>query len=308
MDWQEISVRTTEDTMDAVSDIFYDLGAGGVVIEDPKVYTGYIEAGEWDYYDIPEELLKREYIVVKGYLPVNEELLLKKEELQHRLALLGHLFPCTLLEVSFVKVKEEDWAHSWKAYYKPHKIGKIVVKPTWEDYKAVDGDIIIELDPGMAFGTGTHPTTVMVIELLQEFTKGNDTIIDVGTGSGVLAIAAAKLGAEKVYALDIDPVAVQSAQDNVSNNNVKNIIEVKRNDLLKGFEIKAHLIIANIVADVIIRLFDELETILLPGGRLIASGIINDRLQDVLDATEKYGFQVEAKKISGEWVALCLKR
>lgn len=308
MDWQEITVKTTEELLDAIAEVFYDLGAGGVVIEDPKVFAEYIEAGNWDYHEIPEEILKREFVIVKGYLPVNEELLLKEEELQNRLAYLGRLFPCTLLEVNFSKVKEEDWANSWKAYYKPHRVGNLVVKPTWENYDAKGDEIIIELDPGMAFGTGTHPTTTMVLELLQQFLLPDSIVVDVGTGSGVLAVAAAKLGAQKVYAYDVDPVAVAAAQDNVILNEVKGVVEVSRGDLLKDFHGKANLISANIIADVIIRLMTELRDCLLPGGYLIASGIIKDRLQEVLNSAEEYHLEPIAQKITGEWVAVCFKR
>lgn len=308
MEWQEITVKTTEELTDAVSEIFYDLGAGGVVLEDPKVYAEYIESGEWDYHAIPEELLKREYVIVKGYLPVDEELLCKEEELQNRLAYLSHLFPCTLLEVSFANISEEDWAHAWKAYYKPHKIGNIVIKPTWEDYKPAQNELIIELDPGMAFGTGTHPTTEMVLEYLQETVREGDIAADVGTGSGVLAIAAAKLGAKHVYALDIDGVALNSASENISLNKVSESIEVKKSDLLTGFTEQVNLIIANIVADVIIRLLPQAQHVLKTGGKLIASGIIEGRVQDVLDAAQKNGFNVLSQKKSGEWVAMCLTR
>lgn len=308
LEWQEIAVKTTEALAEAVENIFYELGAGGVVIEDPRVLAEYIDSGTWDYHSIPTELLERQFIVVKAYLPVNEELLLKKEDLKIRLANLGNLFPCTLLETCFTKLAEEDWAHAWKAYYKPYHINNIVIKPTWEDYTPKDDEVIVELDPGMAFGTGTHPTTTMVMELLQEFLESGDTVVDVGTGTGVLAIAAAKLGATRVIALDIDPVSVQVAQENVVLNNVQDQIEVRRNDLLSGFTENVKIISANIIADVIIRLFADAENIILPGGYLLASGIINSREADVMQSAQEYKFKSVARLVSGEWVALCFKR
>lgn len=308
MDWQEVSVKTIDELTDAVSNVFYDLGSGGVVIEDPKAYIEYITAGEWDYHAIPEELLSREFVIVKGYLPVNEELVLKEEELRNRLAELSQLFPYALLEISSANVKEEDWAHAWKAFYKPHKIGGIVVKPTWEDYIVNDNEIIIELDPGMAFGTGTHPTTFMVLELLQELPLAGKMVADIGTGSGILAIATAKLGAQKVYAYDIDSVATKVALENVELNEVCQIVEVQVGDLLKGLTAQMDIIIANIVADVIIRLFSGLDKALVPGGYLVASGIIKDRLQDVLFSAQEHQLEVVTQKNSGEWVALVLTK
>ena len=308
MEWQEIAIKTTEELSEAVENIFYELGAGGVVIEDPRVLAEYIDSGTWDYHSIPTELLERQFMVIKAYLPVNEELLLKEEDLKIRLAQLGNLFPCTLLEACFTKLAEEDWAHAWKAYYKPHHVGKIVIKPTWEDYTPKDDEIIVELDPGMAFGTGTHPTTTMVMELLQEFLESGDTVVDVGTGTGVLAITAAKLGATSVVALDIDPVSVQVAQENVLLNKVQDQVHVRKNDLLSDFTDQVKVISANIIADVIIRLFPDAENIILPGGYLIASGIINTREADVMESAQQYKFKTVARKNSGEWVALCFKR
>jgi len=308
LEWQEVAVRTTEELTDAVENIFYDLGAGGVVIEDPRVLAEYIESGTWDYHSIPAELLEREFIIVKAYFPVNEEWLVKEEELQIRLAQLGNLFPCTLLATSFTKLAEEDWAHAWKAYYKPHHIGKIVIKPTWENYDLQEGEVVVELDPGMAFGTGTHPTTTMVIELLQAYLQAGDVVVDVGTGTGVLAVAAAKLGAAKVTALDIDPVSVDVAKENIVLNNVQDRVEVRRNDLLAGFSQKAQVVTANIIADVIIRLLPDAENIILPGGYLLASGIISGREADVVEKALENKFTVAGRLESGEWTAICFKR
>lgn len=186
-----------------------------------------------------------------------------------------------------IGVKEEDWAGSWKKYYKPLRIGeRLVVVPAWEKYDEKEGDLILKMDPGMAFGTGTHETTRLVAMLIEKYVQQGDVCLDLGTGSGILAIAASRLGAKSVNAYDIDPVAVRVAGENVKDNGITNIV-CGKSDLFFGVEEKTYdLICANIVADIIIRMLPDVEKFLKPGGILITSGIIDERASEVLEASK----------------------
>jgi ribosomal protein L11 methyltransferase len=200
---------------------------------------------------------------------------------------------------------DEDWVDNWKKYFHTDKVGKnLVIQPSWEEYEAQPDDIVLRLDPGAAFGTGTHPTTSMCLRALEELVKPDMTVFDVGTGSGVLAIAAAKLGAWKVVAADYDATAVKSAKFNSAENGTESIIEIKQSDLLKEFSGKAKLITANLIADLVIRLFDELDDHLEKGGRLLASGIILSREEDVVAAAKLHGLFIVQRHEEKEWLAL----
>lgn len=312
MDWVEVSIKTSAETVEIASNILYDAGAGGVVIEDPRDIVD-LQHGDanWDYVD--EELLKQaveDRVVVKGYLPHDTDLYNKIEEICAKVADMGNYgLDAKDSAVVLADVHEEDWANNWKQYYKPTRVGvHIVIKPTWESYMPAGDDIVVELDPGMAFGTGTHESTMLCLELLESHMIPDSSIIDVGCGSGVLSIAAAKLGAKKVLALDVDPVAVRVASENAKLNCVEDIVEVRKNDLLDGFDVQVDIIIANIVADVIIRLLPQIPPRLKKPGLFIASGIIKERADDVKAAVESMGFTIEDVADAGEWVAFVCRR
>ena len=287
MKWAEISIKTTHEATEVIAEIFHEVGASGVVIEDPALVNEYRASGAWDYTDIPEAT-NTEIVTVKAYLPVDEQLDDKLAVFKNRVdELAGHNIDKGLGDINCTEIQDEDWSTTWKEYFHPIKVGDlIVIKPSWEEYNASPDDIIIELDPGMAFGTGTHHTTSMCIRLLEEIIKGGQEVFDVGTGSGVLAITAAKLGAMKVTAVDFDPVAVRVAKENIEANHVSDIITTGQSDLLKNVDGKADVIIANIIADIIIRLLDDIPNRLKLGGTMIASGIIADRLSDVTKGRE----------------------
>ncbi len=208
-------------------------------------------------------------------------------------------------------VNEDDWANSWKAYYKPIKIGeKIVIVPAWEKYDAAPNEIIVRMDPGMAFGTGSHETTRLVIGLLEKYTKGGERVLDVGCGSGILAICARKLGAGICRAYDIDPVAVKVARENIKDSGETNI-SCDRSDLLRQVDITDggyDIICANIVADIIIRMTPDVERYLNDGGIILASGIILERSQDVISCFEENGFEIADRAIDNGWCALVVKK
>jgi ribosomal protein L11 methyltransferase len=305
MEWQEIAVTALPEAVEAVAQCFYELGSGGVVIEDPTLLKTRINEGKWDAFEISEEVLQRPYPVVKGYLPVNAELPAKLEELKNCLEeILSRLGQEAPGAVQLSILQEEDWANSWKVYFKPLKLGKkVVIKPTWEDYQAQEGELILEMDPGMAFGTGTHITTSMCAAFLEKYLQPGDGVYDVGTGTGILAMMAALLGAESVLALDYDQVAVKVASENVAHNGLEKVITVKQNDLLSGITGKADFIVANIIADIILRLLPQVQVRLKQGGIFLASGIIEERRAEVIEAAKGAGFTLLDEQIKDEWVA-----
>ncbi len=207
-------------------------------------------------------------------------------------------------------MNEEDWATAWKQYYHPVKISeRFTIVPTWEDYSPVSTDeLIIELDPGMAFGTGTHPTTVMCLQGLEKVVKEGDTVVDIGTGSGVLSIGAAMLGAKSVHALDLDEVAVRSAKENVALNKVSDTVQVFHGNLLDTVKEPADVVVANILAEIIMSFTDDAFTIVKPGGLYVTSGIIGAKRDDVKAALEASGFVIEEVLLMEDWVAIIARR
>ncbi len=215
-------------------------------------------------------------------------------------------------EIEVSGVNEEDWANSWKQYYKPIHIGKkIVIVPAWETYDAHGGEIPIFMDPGMAFGTGSHETTRLVISLLEDFVGEGCSVLDVGTGSGILAICAAKLGARDVFGCDLDPVAVRVAQDNVAQAGLSDIVKIGRSDLLLGVD-KKHgpydIICANIVADILIRMVPQLDSFVDRNTKILCSGIVDIRSEDVKAAMNQGGYQLIRKETDNGWTALVFQK
>lgn len=305
MKWAEISIQTSHEATEAVANIFHDLGASGVVIEDPELINTYRRSGSWDYCDIPEEL-ETEVVTIKAYLPVDELLDDKLRVFEDRVNKLHeHNLDKGRGCINCREVQEEDWASSWKEYFHPVRVSEhIVIKPSWEEYLPIEGDIVIELDPGMAFGTGTHHTTAMCIRCLEDVLKPDNIVFDVGTGSGILAVAAAKLGAAHVHAVDLDPVAVRVAKENAAFNNVTATVDITQGDLLTGVNGKANVIVANIIADIIIKMLPDVKTRLADNGLFIASGIIAERLSDVTAALIEHGLVIDKAIEEGGWVAI----
>lgn len=311
MKWSEFAIQTTNEAVEPVSNILHEAGASGVVIEDPLELVKERENVFGEIYHLNPDDYPDEGVVIKAYLPVNSFLNDTVDAIKESINNLL-LFDIDLGKnvVSISEVHEEEWATAWKKYYNPVKISeRFTIVPTWEDYTPVSSDeLIIELDPGMAFGTGTHPTTVMCIQALERTVRPGDLVVDVGTGSGVLSIAAALLDAKRIQSLDLDEVAVQSAIQNVEINNVKDKVSVSQGNLLDGVNEQADIVVANILAEVIMRFTDDVAKVVKPGGHFIASGIIQTKKQDVKDAIIASGFTVEETILMEDWVAIIAKR
>ena len=312
MKWSEISIHTTNEAVEPISNILHEAGASGVVIEDPFELTKEREDQFGEIYQLDPGDYPEEGVIVKAYLPVNSFLGETVEAIKESINnLIIYNIDIGLNKVSISEVNEEEWATAWKKYYNPVKISeKFTIVPTWEIYHPVSSDeLIIELDPGMAFGTGTHPTTVMCIQALERTVCPGDRVIDVGTGSGVLSIAAAMLGAEDIRAYDLDEVAVTQARLNIKLNKVHDRVTVNQNNLLDGVEENsADVIVANILAEVILRFINDVAKVLKPGGSFIASGIIQPKKDQVKEALIASGFEISETILMEDWVALIAEK
>ncbi|MED1955059.1 50S ribosomal protein L11 methyltransferase [Brevibacillus centrosporus] len=312
MKWSEISIHTTAEATEAVSSILYEMGANGVVIEDPEVLYREWDTPFGEIYQLSPDDFPAEGVFVKAYLPVDSsELFDVVEELKEQLAQLTEYgLDIGKANIAVNDVHEDEWAHAWKKYYKPvYVTDRMTIKPVWEEYEPRhDKEIIIEMDPGMAFGTGTHPTTILCLRAVEKYVDEGDRLYDVGTGTAILSIAAIKLGAEHVLAMDLDEVAVRSAQANTELNGVHEKITVRQNNLLDGVEEPVDVVVANILAEVIVRFTDDVYRVLKPEGVFIASGIIQAREADVKKALADSGLVVVETIMIDDWVAIVSKK
>ena len=311
MEWAELIVHTTTSGADTVSSLFLDYGASGTMVEDrADIPDPGKPHGIWEIID--PKLLEEmpEDVLVHAWLEPGVEFSDLLEEIRLRLDALRSACPdFGTLKLDTRTVKDEDWSEVWKKYYKPFYLGKhLVIRPTWEAYMPQPGDLVISMDPGMAFGSGTHETTAMCSTLLEEIIQGGESVIDVGTGSGILAIAAALSGATRVLAIDIDPDAVRVARENVSLNQVDSVVTVKQGDLLRDVDMESDIVVANIISDIIIRFAGALLRHVRPGGRLICSGIVKQREEEVRHALEDAGCEILRAEHRGEWVAFLTGR
>ncbi len=309
--WSELCIHTTNEAIEPISNILHEAGASGVVIEDAEDFAKDRPAPYGEVYELDPEDFPDEGVVLKAYLAVNSFLGETVEQIKQAInQLLVYNIDIGQNRMTISEVNEEQWATAWKKYYKPVKISnKITITPTWEEYQPVSTDeVIIELDPGMAFGTGTHPTTVLSVQAIENFLQRDDTVVDVGTGSGVLSIAAALLGAHKIYAYDLDDVAVKTANINTKLNKVDAKVEIKQNNLLDHVTYQPDLIVANILAEVILRFERDAFDILKPGGIFITSGIIQAKKQTVKQALEESGFNIIEVNQMEDWVSIIARK
>ncbi|WP_340025211.1 50S ribosomal protein L11 methyltransferase [Paenibacillus sp. FSL K6-1096] len=340
--WHELTVHTTEEAQEMISNLLYEAGAGGVSIEESGTLNKIRDTRYGELYDEPLNDIPEGEAVIKGYYAESEDMEEIAAELAPRLAELKAFgIDPGKAEISWKTVDEEDWAHAWKQYFKPLRVSnRLTIKPVWEEYTPASAEEkIIEIDPGMAFGTGTHPTTALCLRALEKHVAPGDEVIDVGTGSGILAAGAVLLGAKSVLALDLDPVAVASARQNVVLNRLETAVTVKESDLLSllggegaadtaagemwpsarpgqpaepdavpsadglGVSLPVRIVVANILAEIIVLFTDDVYRALQPGGLYITSGIYKDKEELVAEALKSSGFEILEITREEDWVA-----
>lgn len=289
MSWLEVCIDVDGEAAEAVSEVFNRFGRGGAVIE--TIYST-----DDTYRPDPQPMAR-----IKTYLPPDDAE--TRQKLEEALWFLGRLYP--MPEPSFRILKEEDWAQAWKKSYRPLRIGsRLVIVPSWWEFTPERNDLIIELDPGMAFGTGLHPTTRMCLESLELIARPSQNVLDVGAGSGILSIAAARLGAASVLAVEKDALAADVARENVARNGVQNVVRVETGSL-EAVSGRFDVLLVNILAEVIVALVGAgLLQHLKPGGRFIAAGIVEDHAPEVIAAVEAHGAVIIERRQQKDWVTL----
>lgn len=320
MIWKEITIHTTEEAVEMISNFLHEAGAGGVTIEEHVDNDKPRDTSLGQWFEIPPNDIPEGEAKISGYFPEGLNIEEVISEVRSRIEeLKGYDIDPGTAEISVREVSEDDWANNWKQYFKPLRVSeRLTIKPTWEDYIPEAGEQIIELDPGMAFGTGTHPTTSLCLRTLEHVIREGDEVIDVGTGSGILAIGACRLGASRVLALDLDPVAVSSATENTRLNKLEERIQVVESDLLsviKGegsgdvaVQLPVRVVVANILAEIILLFIDDVYQALTPGGYYIASGIYKNKEQAVEEALLAAGFELERTAREEDWVAFVARK
>lgn len=307
MKWSELSIHTTHEAEEAVSNILHEAGASGVVIEDSKEFGRERQDMFGEIYALDPNDFPSEGVILKAYLPTTSFLGETVEEVKLAINnLINYDIKLGKNELTISEVNEEDWATAWKKYYHPVKISeRFTIVPTWETYEPVSTDeLIIELDPGMAFGTGTHPTTVMCLQALEKTVKPGDYVTDIGTGSGVLAIGAALLGAKHVHAIDLDEVAVRSAEINVKLNKVEQTTDVVHGNLVDTVKEPSDVVVANILAEIIMSFTSDAFKVVKEGGMYITSGIIGSKKEIVKNSLEIAGFIIVEVMMMEDWVTI----
>ncbi|MCA1292974.1 50S ribosomal protein L11 methyltransferase [Paenibacillus sp. alder61] len=321
MIWKELTIHTTEEAVEMISNFLHEAGAGGVTIEEHVDNDKPRDTSLGQWFEIPPNDIPEGEAKISGYFPESVDIDEVIREVRERIEELRtyDIDPGTP-ELAVREVSEDDWANNWKQYFKPLRVSdRLTIKPTWEVYEPASPDErIIELDPGMAFGTGTHPTTSLCLRTLEGIIQDGDEVIDVGTGSGILAIGACRLGASRVLALDLDPVAVSSALENTRLNQLESRIQVVESDLLsvlkKGAEatvnvkLPVRVVVANILAEIILLFIEDVYEALQPGGYYIASGIYKNKEQVVEEALTAAGFEIEQTAREEDWVAFVARK
>lgn len=310
MHYYEMTVKTSVEAIDAVTNLLYHYGATGVMIINPDdVDFNNKEEGKWDYYDPQNLSLDFEGALLTGYFEDQDMITLKSTFIESLFALKDFDIEIGLGEVFYKEIFPSEWENEWKKYFKPFRLGhRIVVKPSWETFDVQPEDLVIEIDPGNSFGSGTHETTSMCIEMLEKYMKPTDSVIDVGCGSGILSIAAGLLGSKKIVAVDIDALAVETSKENINLNGLSDVTDVRQGDLISVISEQADLVVANIIADVIVMLSEDIDKILKPDGLFISSGIINTKADWVLESLKARDFEIIEYLIKGEWAAIVSRK
>lgn len=322
MEWIEVFVATSQMGLEPVEGVLYQCGLNGLMIHDEADFAEFLENPnrEWDY--VADELVEEKQEQTTGITFFLRDNLYGREQLSQIKSALQSVketekeLDLGSLEVTMKNVAEEDWANNWKKYFKPFPVGdKIMIKPSWEELPAQTDKIILKIDPGHIFGTGTHETTQLCMELIEKYVKKDDMVLDIGCGSGILSIASLLLDAKEADAMDIDPNAIQIAYENSDRNDIdRNRYHVKAGNILEDKELQASysgkkydLVAANIVADVIIALTKQVPDYIKDGGIFLCSGIITERKEDVLEALKAANFAVLDIKEKTSWVAIATR-
>ncbi len=300
--WYQLSVDVDSEAVEAVTELFGRYGFNeGVAIEEPYIQD---QDGDNMGIDVDKPFTVHTYVAEEDYKP---EII---EELRQALYFLGQLRGVSDVRVS--SLQEQDWANAWKDHFQVHRIGeRVVIRPPWREYEPQGDDVVIELDPGMAFGTGLHPSTRLSMLGTEEVVTAGCTVLDVGTGSGILAIAAVKLGAVKADTVDVETVAVKATADNAAANGLSDQIKVELGSVGEGEPFwgeQYDVVLANIIARVLIELSQAIVAHTKPGGKMVLAGIIETREQDVIDAFTAAGAKVINRRFAEDWVSLVLTR
>ena len=312
-DWMQVKVLTTTAGADLVSEILLEAGSEGTMIEDRNdVFENQRPEGQWDIIDPAIADRIGEDVKVTGYYPIDEN---RNNVISSIASALGRLQALTpdvdlgKLEMQVQGFENEDWSESWKKSFKPICLGEhIVICPGWLEYEKQPDDKVIEIDPGMAFGTGTHETTGMCAALIEKYVQPGQRVIDIGTGSGILAIVAAHMGAQEVLATDLDAVAVRVAAENAALNGFGDKIDCRCGDLLDVVDVSGDVVIANIIADVILMLAKPVRERIVPNGVFICSGVAIDRREDVRRALLENDYEILDEPVKGEWAAFAARK
>lgn len=322
MIWTEITIHTTEEAVEMITNFLHESGAGGVTIDEYVDNNKPRDTSLGQWFEIPPNDIPEGEARISGYFPEGTDIEDVIRVVKDRITeLKDYNIDVGEATITSKPVNEDDWANNWKQYFKPIRVSeRLTIKPTWEEYSPESPqEKIIELDPGMAFGTGTHPTTSLCLRTLESVIQEGDEVIDVGTGSGILAIGACRLGAARVLALDLDPVAVSSATENVRLNHLEESITVVESDLLSvlkgegtanklGVDLPVRVVVANILAEIILMFPQDVYQALQPGGYYIASGIYKNKVQDVEDGLKAVGFEIVEINRDEDWVAFVARK
>ncbi|QGT99995.1 Ribosomal protein L11 methyltransferase [Candidatus Syntrophocurvum alkaliphilum] len=307
MKWKEVSVLTHGVCVEAITGLFHQLGSGGVIIEDPQAARTYVNKIKWNEGTDSLDVLEHEFIVVKAYFPEDRKII---EDLKLNIEKVEKTFNYRC-KMYIGEVNQKDWEDAWKKYYHTFKIGdRLIIKPSWEDYEPKESEVIIELDPGMAFGTGIHASTRFCLKFIDKYMQGEETVIDAGCGSGILSIAAAKIGANKIFAVDIDDVAVKVAKENIHLNKLDHIVNVAEGDIIEAINEQkdTDIILANITAEVVSLLIPQAYRSLKPGGYIFGSGIVEGRWPGVKKQLEENNFIIEEVLQDVDWIGVVAKK